>query len=276
MSLIHGCSSAKMSPTNELYAPLIKAFDHFNRALFNNELPPVIFTVQRKKNVMGFFAAKRWGNAQGELCSELSINPSYFASSRIIEVFQTLVHEMVHAWQFHFGLPSEGHYHNKEWAQKMMDIGLMPSDTGEPGGAIVGRNMSDFIMKQGAFMQAANELLDDKTFNLRWVDRLALPKLHEPIIVDNPVLKPNSQVEHCAHASDIINADVISLRDEAQFASYASQREGFSSMPDFLIPEVAKRQTRSKYVCPGCSTKIYGKASLNVICGDCELPFIKE
>ena len=76
---------------------------------------------------------------------------------------------------------------NEEWAQKMMDIGLMPSDTGEPGGAIVGRNMSDFIMKQGAFMQAANKLLDDKTFNLRWVDRLALPKLHEPIIVDNPV-----------------------------------------------------------------------------------------
>ncbi|NQY17292.1 hypothetical protein [Alteromonas mediterranea] len=61
MSIIHGCSSAKMSPTNELYAPLIKAFDHFNRALFNNELPPVIFTVQRKKNVMGFFAAKRGG-----------------------------------------------------------------------------------------------------------------------------------------------------------------------------------------------------------------------
>ena len=150
---------------------------------------------------------------------------------------------MVHAWQFHFGLPSEGHYHNKEWAQKMMDIGLMPSDTGEPGGAIVGRNMSDFIMKQGAFMQAANELLDDKTFNLRWVDRLALPKLHEPIIVDNPVFKPNSQVEHCAHASDLINANVISLRDEAQFASFASKREGLTSMPDtFLIPEVAKSE----------------------------------
>lgn len=26
----------------------------------------------------------------------------------------------------------------------MMDVGLMPSNTGEPGGAIVGRNMSDY------------------------------------------------------------------------------------------------------------------------------------
>ena len=277
MSLIHGCSSAKMSPTNELYAPLIKAFDHFNRALFTHALPPVIFTVQRKKNVMGFFAAKRWGNAQGELCSELSINPSYFASSRIIEVFQTLVHEMVHAWQFHFGLPSEGHYHNKEWAQKMMDIGLMPSDTGEPGGAIVGRNMSDFIMKQGAFMLAANALLQDDTFSLNWVDRLALPKLYDPIIVDNPVLKPNSRVEHLAHASDILNANVISLSDELQNVSFPSEREDFTSMPDsFFIREVAKRQTRTRHICPSCNTKVYGKASLNIICGDCELPFMMD
>ena len=84
-----------MSPTDELYAPLVTAYDHFNACLFDNALPPVIFTLQRKKNVMGFFAAKRWGNAQGKLCSEISINPAYFASSRMIEIFQTLVHEMM-------------------------------------------------------------------------------------------------------------------------------------------------------------------------------------
>ena len=131
MDLLH--NTKFMSPTHELYTPLINAFNHFNKTLFGGDLPPVIFTLQRKKNVMGFFAAKRWGNVRGELCSEISINPSYFANCRLIEIFQTLVHEMVHAWQYHFGHPSEGHYHNREWAQKMMDIGLMPSDTGEPG-----------------------------------------------------------------------------------------------------------------------------------------------
>lgn len=266
-----------MSPTDELYAPLVTAYDHFNACLFDNALPPVIFTLQRKKNVMGFFAAKRWGNAQGKLCSEISINPAYFASSRMIEIFQTLVHEMVHAWQFHFGQPSEGHYHNRQWAQKMMDVGLMPSDTGEPGGAIVGRHMSDFIMKQGPFMKAANALTQDIDFRLNWVDRLALPKLHEPVIVDTPTLAQDALVEHCAHASDVLNANVVSLNDEVASGALPSTNDDFNAMPDtFYIPEVAKRQTRSKHVCPGCDTKIYGKATLNVICGDCELPFERE
>ena len=176
--------SNNMSPTNELYAPLTGAYDHFNIHLFNGNLPPVIFTLQRKKHVMGFFAAKRWGNLQGETCSEISINPSYFATSRIIEVMQTLVHEMVHAWQHHLGTPSDGHYHNKEWARKMIDIGLMPSDTGEPGGNIVGRNMSDYIIKQGRFLAVAEALISDSNYKLQWVDRFVLPKLHEPVIVD--------------------------------------------------------------------------------------------
>ena len=266
-----------MSPTSELYAPLIAAYDHFNQSLFASKLPPVIFTLQRKKNVMGFFAAKRWGNSQGKLCNEISINPAYFASSRLIEVFQTLVHEMVHAWQFHFGHPSDGHYHNKEWAQKMMDVGLMPSDTGEPGGAIVGRHMSDFIMKQGAFMNAAQSLLQEEAFKLNWVDRLALPKLHEPVVVDSPTFTENAQVDHCAHANDIMSAPVLSISEHVEAQSSSTGRDCFTDMPDsFFIQEVAKRQTRSKHVCPSCHTKIYGKASLNVICGDCELPFVRE
>lgn len=265
------------SPTNELYAPLVDAYNYFNNELFNSQLPNVIFTLQRKMNVMGFFAAKRWGNLQGEMCSEISINPAYFASCRIIEVLQTLVHEMVHAWQFHFGRPSDGHYHNKEWAQKMMEVGLMPSDTGEPGGAIVGRHMSDFIMKQGAFMLSAEKLMQTETFRLNWVDRLALPKLHETVIVDSPVLASNSIVEHCAHSDDILNANVISIEEGIKVAANSNRQEEFSSLPSsFFMSEVGKRQTRSRHVCPGCGTKIYGKASLNVICGDCELPFLRE
>jgi len=266
-----------MSPTNEVYAPLVAAYEHFNKLLFNNDLPPVVFTLQRKKNVMGFFAAKRWGNLQGELCSEISINPAYFANCRLIEVFQTLVHEMVHSWQFHFGMPSEGHYHNKEWAQKMMEVGLMPSDTGEPGGAVVGRNMSDFIMKPGLFMQAADVLLNDSSFNLLWVDRLALPKLHEPVIVDSLPLKPDARVEQCAHDSSMLNANVMPIKEGSTTIFLREDHDSFMKMPDtFFIPDVAKRQTRFKHMCPSCNTKIYGKASLNVICGDCNIHFIRQ
>jgi|GEM_PF-5453131 len=47
-----------------------------------------------------------------------------------------------------------------------MDVGLMPLITVKTSKAIVGRNMSDIIIKQGAFKQAANELLQDKLFKL--------------------------------------------------------------------------------------------------------------
>ena len=112
---------------------------------------------------------------------------------------------------------------------------------------------------------------------LCWVDRLALTKQKETRIVDNQVIKQKTKVEHCAHDRDMINANVISLSDELQNVSFPSEREDFTSMPDsFFIREVAKRQTRTRHICSGCNTKVYGKATLNIICGDCELPFMMD
>jgi len=86
-------------------------------------------------------------------------HPSYFAVVPLLEVLQTLVHEMVHAWQFHFGKPGRRGYHNKEWADKMEAIGLMPSSTGKPGGARTGEKMADYAIPGGLFMQATDKLL---------------------------------------------------------------------------------------------------------------------
>ena len=35
--------------------------------------------------------------------------------------------------------------YNKEFAEKMMSVGLMPSTTGKPGGKTVGQKMSDYF-----------------------------------------------------------------------------------------------------------------------------------
>lgn len=53
-----------MSPTEELYDPLTIAYKH----LFDNELPPVIFTLQRKKNVMGIFLRQSVGEILRRKC----------------------------------------------------------------------------------------------------------------------------------------------------------------------------------------------------------------
>ena len=58
-------------------------------------------------------------------------------------------------------------YHNREWATHMVAIGLMPSDTGAPGGKQTGQQMSHYIIKGGPFDRSAETLLA-QGFRLNW------------------------------------------------------------------------------------------------------------
>ena len=148
-----------MKPTTETYSELQQAYDAFNQALFDGILPNCLITLQREKHTCGYFSSGRFASVDGKLTDEIAINPSYFAVTPIIEVLQTLVHEMAHLWQYHFGNPGRGRYHNKEWADKMESIGLMPSSTGKPGGAKTGDCMADYAIEGGLFLQSCNCLL---------------------------------------------------------------------------------------------------------------------
>jgi len=268
-----------MQPTTELYASLQIAFDHFNESLFDNELEKVIFTVQRQKGVMGYFAPERWGNLEGRKCHEIAINPSYIANARLIEVMQTLVHEMVHCWQHCFGTPGRAYYHNKQWAEKMINIGLMPSSTGEPGGKIVGQHMGDYIIEGGKFLNAFNDLFNYKKFQLNWIDRKSLPRLFDPIIANPNELNDDKQNSESTSVSLSLVSDATGLiRGEgANLTPHpidASDVTFSDIMPtDFIIQDVAKRKTRFRYICCGCGVKVYGKANLNIRCDDCDKPF---
>ena len=268
-----------MHPTTELYASLQTAYDHFNDALFDNELEKVIFTVQRQKGVMGYFAPERWGNLKGKKCHEIAINPSYIANARLIEVMQTLVHEMVHCWQHSFGSPGRTYYHNKEWAYKMIEIGLMPSSTGEPGGKITGQHMGDYIIEGGRFLDSFNDLFSNKKFQLNWIDRKSLPRLFEPIIAnpDNISAEKLSSEESSSSLTLVAeNPELSEFQDSHLVAHHIEASEATFSdiMPtDFLIQDVAKRKTRYRYICGGCGVKLYGKAHLNIRCDDCDLAF---
>ena len=86
------------------------------------------------------------------------MNPIHFKSRGITEAMQTLVHEMCHLWQAHFGKPSRGRYHNAEWATKMDAVGLTPSNTGQPGGKRTGQHMADYPTPGGPFLRERAEL----------------------------------------------------------------------------------------------------------------------
>ena len=117
--------------------------------------------MQRHKGAYGYFSGERFasvGDPQ-EITDEIALNPAHFASRTPTATLSTLVHEMVHLWQHHSGKPSRTGYHNKEWAAKMREIGLIPSDTGQPGGKDTGQKVSHYIADGGRFAGACTAYL---------------------------------------------------------------------------------------------------------------------
>jgi len=161
----------KDSP-NRQYVTLAAAFDSFNRRLFDGQLPLAIITLQRKAGTHGYYSAKRFeGREKADReTDEIALNPGTFAGRSDKDVLSTLVHEMAHHWQAHFGKPGRGRYHNHEWADRMEALGLMPSDTGEPGGNRTGQRMTHYIIKAGPFDLACRGLLADG-IRLEWQSR---------------------------------------------------------------------------------------------------------
>ena len=140
------------SPTGETYRTFQDAFTVFNDELFGGALRDCMITLQRRRATLGYFSAQRFGHRRGtEILDEIALNPATFEGRTDREIASTLVHEMVHEWQVHFGRPSRGRYHNKQWAAKMVEIGLIPSHTGEPGGKQTGQSMTHYIAEGGQF-----------------------------------------------------------------------------------------------------------------------------
>jgi len=243
-------------PTEEFYRLLSRAYEHFNRLLFDGALPGCLLTVQRETNTMGYFSPERWGNRRGEKAHEIAINPAYFASHTLTEVLQTLVHEQCHLWQQVYGRrKSRTGYHNREWAAKMESVGLMPSRTGEPGGKKTGQQMSDYPLPGGAFLGACGSLVRSG-FELGWIDLI-------------PAARESCQ----PRAYTVFEA-------EAALAGTAEQILGTKIrdiVPDTTTVEVVvsdkRKKNKTRYRCPGCAANIWGKPGLAVCCEDCARSF---
>ena len=160
------------APTMIQYQEFDKAFDFFNSALFGSQLPKVLVTFSRKPRMLGYYSPDRWErtNDPEDRAGELSFNPDTFESRTAEDVLSTLAHEMAHCWQNHFGKPSRPGYHNVEWGQKMEEIGLMPSNTGQPGGGKTGQQMTHYIIEDGPFALAAADLMA-LGWSIQYLDR---------------------------------------------------------------------------------------------------------
>lgn len=139
------------TPTEALYGDLQKAFNVFNKELFDGKLPDVMITVAKARNKRGFFHPDQFKHREdGDPLHEICLMPDSL-DRPVRDVMSTLVHEMTHLEQQEFGKPGKNGHHNKEWGQMMEKVGLIPSHTGEPGGKKIGRAMTHYVLEGGPF-----------------------------------------------------------------------------------------------------------------------------
>jgi hypothetical protein len=171
-----GSSTMSTRPV-QTYSSLQDAFEFFNRLLFGGSLPYVLITVQRHKGACGYFSGDRFGKLDRleDVVDEIAMNPSYFACRDMQDNLSTLVHEMVHVWQHHHGRRPRRGYHDKQWAAKMKEVGLVPSNTGQPGGKETGQRMSHYIKPGGPFERTCRHYLEQ-----------AQPLLYQDLAGDGP------------------------------------------------------------------------------------------
>lgn len=223
--------------TRQQFNTLEDLFTFYNEKLFEGSLPYCLVNLSRHRLTAGFFIEKNWQSVTGETKHEISINPDTMGAGDMFW-HSTLVHEMVHMWQCEFGKPSRYNYHNKEWALKMMEIGLMPTSTGKPGGKPIGQNMDHYVMEGRKFQQAFNSISDQELLNLR------LP---------------------------YINTASIRL-----MATVADEGVGESDPEEAETePIESKSGKKSKYSC-GCGVNVWGKSGLALRCNSCDTDFEEQ
>jgi len=235
-----------MDPTAQTYAELARAYEAFNEGLFDGQLPNCLLTLQREKRTYGYFSAKRFGSRAGQTTDEIALNPEYFAVVPLVEILQTIAHEMVHLWQAHYGQPGRARYHNGEWADKMESIGLMPSSTGRPGGRRVGDRMADYVLPGGRFAMVVAKLLEQDGFGITWYDRFA------PAAALYPATQAAATAGLPLPALQVASADGIEL------------------VPKPSAVSSPNRSNRVKYQCGRCGLNAWAKPGARLGCMECQ------
>lgn len=262
-------------PTLDMYQFIQTAFDFFNDKLFGGTLSQILINLPRDKKICGYFSYQRWIKDDGETyVHEIALNPDFF-HTRPLEFFQTIVHEMVHQRQYEQGTPSKGGYHNSEWASKMESIGLMPSSTGQPGGKKTGYKVSDYPIENSAFSRACIQFAR-QGFKIPFFD----------IYGDKPseFVRQSSD----ATATQIVSADVMQeiFSEELPVAPDVSDlgeevveslltdnfSDTFSVQTQAAITAYdEKKKRKTTFVCPECDDKAWGKPTLVLVCGKCNV-----
>lgn len=220
------------------YSGFQTAYDFYNTHLFGGTLPECLITLQRHANSYGYFCKENFKGRGNELrTDEIALNPDEFDGRTDGQILSTLVHEMCHLWQSHFGTPGRSGYHNREWAQKMLEVGLEPVSYDFPG-KYTGQKVSHTIKPGDAFEQVTQKLLE-LGFQLSWQSN----KWGVGISV-KPLPPGNDDGE-----------------DEPSSKSKPSPK---------------KDKSKVKFSCSGCKQNAWAKESALLVCGHCGVEMVAQ
>lgn len=269
------------TPTIELYEKMESAFNFYNEAIFSGELKPVLFTVRSPKTsssdsrVLGYYWQKVFAH-KGVPLSEIALNIETFYKRTTIEILSTLVHEMVHQWRAEIeGSEQDPKYggHDIIWANKMEEIGLIPSNTGEPGGKRIAKKMTHYIDENGKFCELTKELIKSG-FAFDIFDNYASKmNMLSTFIKLNPIIpliaKKWAEGEEGNELSDDLRKSLGILHEDENIIK--------SDLIENIIipvkPPVKIRVKKCQYVCNVCETELSAPEGSELYCLKCENNF---
>ena len=159
--------SLPKTPTQDVADHFQVIFDYFNEVLFEEQLPrDCMLSFATHGRSRAFFTPARWAkNGEAITAHELSLNPMLLNEDKRYAL-SWLVRLMVELWQSEYGIDrtrrsQQKRYYNREYSDKMAEVGLPCSSDGTPEGKKTGYSMRHWIEKGSAFEDAVKAMPDD-------------------------------------------------------------------------------------------------------------------
>lgn len=239
---------SRVNASESIYEQLSQAYEHFNNDLFDGGLPQCVFSLRAGASKRGCMLKERWRHSTGKSFHELAINSKIFDGVSLLTLFQTIVHEQCKLHNFIKGRHCRQGYHDKNWAETMESVGLVPSHNGKPGGRKTGQRMSSYIDKDGSFFSSCIKLLK-AGFTLDWVDTKHFS---------------SKELSLLSKKDDTVELENVSKLLDKKL-----------SVPEALTNSVQTSSAKSKikYSCSSCNASVWGKPGLKVRCISCNTIF---
>ncbi|WNL48379.1 hypothetical protein RKE25_22870 (plasmid) [Dyella sp. BiH032] len=254
------------TPTDEVSQELQRAYTYFNNSLFGGTLPnTIVLSYQRESNSFGFYRKRQYVHRSRRETGELALNPSWLPVRSLTESLATMVHAMCRLQQSLVGQhQSRPSYHNRELANYLKQVGLLPRVDGDPNGKETGHRVGHVIEEGGPFDVACRKLLAEG-FAFSWVDRhaAALPHTATPEQARAPRLGDHDTTEEPLPNAPVAEVPPPPLPEPA-----------YASLQDKLVyREPTPAGSRRKYQCPGCRTPFWGGHGIEAKCVPCDRYF---